>query len=769
MKQPLSAKKATSFAHSGDLPATCCDWALRKVWLAAILSMPVTAALAVDTTLTPSGFTGLSITPNAHLVPWGRFEATYDNQLPGNVSDTRGHNFVGGFGLLPNIEVVGRLAANSLHSNCFTQGCGARDLSASFKAGIGLDAANRFRVAAGMTDVGGTVTYFRSYYGVLTYNEGPVELSGGLAKRSGNGVGGSRAPLNGPFGSAAWQPLPLVRGHVEYTDRNAWAGLRLFAPDQWLPEGWLGSVGVNQRLTHSTLTAKSWWSVALSIPLYKVPDLSRGGPRAPLPALGSGQYPLPSYEARALPAGAVTGAESPAGQAVESPVGTATAVVSTLVAPTAALDDDQLVGLAAALKAKGLGDISVGRMPDKSIAVLVNNASYKWNSIDALGVALGTVARTLGTFKAGYRLILTERQIPLVAVTGQTDCLSRWVNNETQNCSAGELSTPGKGALEPLHAGVSWVVQGLQPGWKTVRLGFSPVLRTSFGTELGVLDFSAGANASLTLPLWRGASVEYSRNVPLARTSDYQAQGAFGNRRVLSATERLALTQTARLPLESWFSLGDEAKAAQRGLNGLTVQATVGRVGTVFDGVHGAVRWEPGEGLHRLTAQGGIFRNADFNKIGTVNQTLRTARPTLLNYRYALMPTRTYLEATAGQFMSNDRGLQLGMRQWFSDVAVNLFYRRTSFANTGARSFAGIEFSVPIGPRSDYRPSDFFQVGGTQRFSHTVETLVGGFNFVSPGYGVLPPVPSIEATFNSDRASLAYFEDNMRRIRDAAR
>ena len=750
MKQFLTAAKPSHPVPSG----LCLEPSWRTAWLAAAMSLPITAALAVDTTLTPGGFTGLSITPNAHLVPWGRLEATYDNQLPGIVSDPSGHNFVVGFGLLPNVEVVGRLAANTLQSNCFTQGCGARDLSASFKAGIGLDAANRYRLAAGMTDVGGNVTYFRSYYGVLSYNEGPVELSGGLAKRSGAGINGSKSPLNGPFGSAAWQPLPLVRAHVEYTDRNAWGGLRLFAPGQWLPEGWIASVGVNQRLTNTTLTAKSWWSVALSIPLYKVPDLARSGPQAPLPVLAAGQYPLPSYEARVLPESA------PAGVAP---------VLSTFVPPAAVLDDRQLVALAAALKAKGLGDISVGRMPDNSVAVLVNNASFKWNSIDALGVALGAVSRTLGSFKTGYRLILTERQIPLVAVTGQTDCLSRWVNNEAQSCAAGELSTPGKGALEPLHAGASWVMQGLQPGWKTARLGFSPVLRTSLGTELGVLDLSLGANASLTLPLWRGASVEYSRNVPLANSSDYDKQGVFGNRRVLSATERLAVTQTVRVPLEQWLAPGDEAKAAQRGLGGLTAQATVGRVGTVFDGAHGAVRWEPGEGLHRLTAQGGMFRNADFNKIGGISQTLQTARPMLLSYRYALMPTRTYFETTAGQFMGNDRGLQVGMRQWFSDVAVNVFFRRTSFSNSGAKSFAGIEFSVPIGARSDYRPSDFFQVGGTQRFSHTVETVVGAANFVTPGYGVLPPVPSIDATFNSDRSSLAYFEDNIRRIRDAAR
>ena len=119
--------------------------------------------------------------------------------------------------------------------------------------------------------------------------------------------------------------------------------------------------------------------------------------------------------------------------------------------------------------------------------------------------------------------------------------------------------------------------------------------------------------------------------------------------------------------------------------------------------------------------------------------------------------------------MNNDRGFQLGLRQWFSDVAVNVYYKRTSFSNAGARKFVGLEFSMPIGPRQDKFISDFFQVSGTTRFAHSIETLVGGLNIVTPGHGAMPPVPSIDATFNSDRASLVYFEDNIRRIRDSAR
>ncbi len=709
-------------------------------------------SLAQPTTLTPAGYTGLGITPNAHLLGWGRAEATYDSQLPGVVRDPSGHNFVLGFGLLPNLEVAGRLASNSLGRNCFTESCGTRDLSASGKVGIGLDAANRFRIAAGAADIGGAATNFRTYYGVLTYNQGRLEASAGLAKRSGARANVSESPLHGPFAAAAWQPLPWIRGHVEYTDGNAWAGVRLFAPAQWLPEGWQAYAGANLRLNDNTLSRRSWITAGVSIPLYKVPDLRRDAPKAPLPGLSGGQLPQPTYEARSLPAPA-------------TPPASAAAVTPALPVP-----DSRLHELASALQAKGLEDISVGRMPDGTLAVRANNATYNWNSADALGAALGSIARSLGDTPAGYRLILTQRQTPLVAVTGQTDCLRQWIDNDTAACAGGQLSTPGTGALERLHDGAAWAVRNQQPSWQTLRVALSPVLRTNVGTEVGALDYSAGLNVGLQLPLWNGASVEWRRNLPVANTSDYEPSGVFGFRRVRNETERLALVQTVRLPLERWLAPGDDMRALRWGLAGLTAQAAVGRVGSSFDGVHGALRWEPGEGRHRLGAQAGYFHNSRFGTGAFVGP--RHAKPLLASYRYNVTPTRTYLEATGGQFMNNDRGFQLGLRQWFSDVSVSAYYRRTRFTGDTARQFVGVEISVPIGPRRDMTPARHVQVTGTPRFTHGVETLVrdpNSNNAVRPGFGLLPPAPSLDATFNSDRAGLVYFEDNIRRIRDAAR
>jgi len=724
-----------------------------------LLAAATVPAMAVDTTMTQAGYTGLGITPNAHLLGWGRFEATYDNQLPGIVRTTpgavrgpEGHNYVAGFGMFPNLEIAGRLAANTNSTNCFVApGCGLRDLSASAKVGIGLDTRGRFRVAAGVTDVGGAATNFRTYYGVLTLNEGPLEASAGLARRSGTRAG-SIAPLHGPFAAAAWQPLPWVRAHLEYTDKNAWAGVRLFAPQQWLPEGWSAYVGANQRLNSNNLTQRSWWTAGISIPMFKVPDLPGNAAKAPLPALASTQQPAPQYEARTLPPAAPA---APAAPVVAA--GAAPAAVPVAPAPLRAeVTQAQLESLAAGLRDKGLEDIHVGRMPDRSVAVRVENRNYTWNSVDAVGAALGAISRALGDTSSGYRLVVTQRQTPLVAVTGQANCLRDWLANAAPTCTAGQLVTPGGGQIDGVLAGVAWDIRAQEPVWEKLRLTMSPVLRTSVGTELGALDYALGINVGLQAPLWAGAVAELRQDVPLSNSDDFEAGRGFGSRRIRSGIERAALTQMLRLPADHW------------GMTGLSAQVSVGRFGMDYDGVTGAVRWEPGEGRHRVSAQAGWFRNRWPGVTGNLGP--RNAYPTLASYRYNVAATRTYLEATGGQFMSNDRGIQLGLRQWFSDVSLQAYYKRTKSSGSPTRQLIGLEVSVPIGPRRDTAKLGPLHLTGTPRFAHSVETVVRNTNnAVRPGVAALPPTPQLDATFNSDRASLLYFEDNMRRIRDAAR
>jgi hypothetical protein len=726
--------------HSGK-------WA---VLLAAASSMP---AFAVDTTFTAAGFTGLGVTPNAHLLNWGSAEAVYDNQLPGVVRNPSGHNYVLGFGLLPNLEVSARLAANENSSNCFVApGCGTRDLSASGKVSIGLDPANHWRVAVGATDLGGSVTYFRSYYGVLTFDEGPLQASGGLAKRSGRGSSGSKAPISGPFVAAAVQPVSALRAHLEYSDGNAWTGVRVFAPAEWLPDGWAASVGANVRLTKNNLSERSWWTASLSIPLYKVSRSVRPAQDGPDASARPFAQSVPSTQV------------VPGATLVVPPPAAATAVAT---APQLVPDAARLEALAAALQKNGFDGISLGYTPLGALAVRVNNAGYQWNVADAVGAALGVIAHELGNARLGYSLLVAQSQIPLVAVTGQVNCLREWLGGTPNQCTAGELTTPGVMALDAAHAGVNWVVRDFAPAWKKVRIEVSPVLRTTLGTEVGVLDYDLGARLGARLPLWSGAAADVAVIGSMARSSDFEAGRVFGQRRIRSGLETATFTQTMQLPMEQF--VGPMLGSWQ--LTGLSGQVTVGRVGSFYDGALGSLRWEPGDGRQRLSGSAGIFRNNEyaggFGPLGT----LRRATPVFASYRYSFTRTRTDTELTGGRFMNNDSGIQLGLRQWFNDISVSAFYRRSSFPGQTTRKAIGVEFALPIGPRRDYQPSEHVQVGGTPRFTHRVETASGetGGNPLRTGAGVRPPVPGLDGVFNQDRSGLAYFEDNVPRIREVAR
>lgn len=750
-------------------------------WAGAFFSTASGYSLAmVDATMGPAGFTGLAITPSARILDWGVFSFSYDNQLPGIADRTSGHNFVGAFGLLPNLEIAGRIATNEINSNCYIY-CGARDLSGSGKFGIGLDAAGRYRIAAGVTDLGGKVNYFRSYYGVATYSGDSLDISLGVAKRKGDGIAigtgviGSESPLHGPFGSVAYQPTKWMQANIEYSDSNSWAGLKLFAPDVWLPRGWKAFAGLNLRLNKNSYTERSWASIGVSIPLYTVPSLNSNVPKGTSLEIPRGASTLPVYEALVLPK------EGSLPNTKEGDVSTAASAIedvrinSSENIPPRFVSDEQLRLLALKLRDKGFEDISVGRTPAGVIAVRLNNAIYNWNSLDALGVALGIMAENLGSQRIGYSLILTQRQLPLVAVTGQSNCLREWVNSAKSSCTAGQLYTPGVQNLEMLHEGVGWSVSGMAPSWKSFRIGLAPVVNTAVATEYGLLDYSFGAKISFVQPLWSGAYAELRRIIPLADSDDYKENKVYADSRLRNVTDRAILTQTLNLPLDRWIPGLDSATAARWGVTGVSVQGTAGRINEHYDGVHGEIRWEPGEGRHRFGLELGRFDNSDYQQViygPILSNEPKTAKPFLASYRYAYSPTRTYFELSGGQYMFGDRGFYAGMAQWFGDVAVSLYYRRTKFEqDASARQFVGVQVSMPIGPRKDMNPTGHFQITGNQRVGYGVETLVRAntLNYITLGHGVVPSVPTLNEIFNSDRAGLIYFEDNMRRIRDAAR
>lgn len=725
--------------------------------------------------LSAAGYSGLAVTPDARLLRWGTMGLAYDNAVlgatPGSRHGTDGHNLVAGFGLLPNLEITGRVASSTLDENCYVTNCGVRDLSFNFKAGLALDKAGQWKVAGGITDLGGAATLFRSYYGVLSYTDGKLpfgefDASAGWARRDQARANRPAAPLDGPFASAAYRPWSWLQGSVEYVDGGSWAGARLYAPSSWLPEGWSAHLGANVRLHGDDRTPRNWFSVGLTVPLYKVPTVrpaptSTGAPGA-LVAPAAPDPAAPSPNAREF---------SPAGLPPSAPL---QAVAQSLAAPSSqdvqagarSIDDERLSRLADALVAKGFEDVDVGRLANGAVAVRINNATYNVNTADALGVALGVVARELATDRADYRLVLTQRQLAVVGASGRADCLAQWIVRETPSCTAVGLHAPGQDEVDALVAGAAWAVEGRAPSWHTARVSVQPVLRSALATEYGAFDYSLGLRATLQQPLWSGAYAEVSHIAPMAESDDYRDGGVFARSRIENDTDRILVHQSLRLPLERLFA--DREAASRRGASALTAHVAAGRFDSNYRGLFGELRWEPGAGDHRLALEGGRFeRTTYYDQVLPID-----TRSLLGSYRYAYRPTNTYFEASAGQFMYGDVGVRLGVKQWFHDVAVSMYWRRSKFDWANAsRDVAGIEISIPFTPRKDMSPTHHIQVTGVPRWSYAVETVVGeGRNSVGVGVaqGVRPNAATLDATFNSDRAGLAYFQANLPRIRSAA-
>lgn len=730
--------------------------------LTVLISAAALPALAVQSEVTSAAFTGLGITPNAKVLGWGHIGAGYESQLPGNVTflprvpGPSGHTYTLGFGLLPNVEVVGRLATNTYSTNCLAERCGTRDLAGSGKLSLPLDRTGTWRAAAGVTDFGGAVTYARSYYGVLTYDPGWWQVTAGVAKRSGPGVFGSKSPLNGPVLSAAIQPLEAIRAHVEYTDGQAWAGARVYAPSAWLPVGWQLSAGVMRRLTDNRLTDRSWFALGLALPLYRTDGSAASTPRTAVAA------PSPSVIAQSPPH--VSDARTAAAPTADAPLELPAAARPVAAAPV--FDADAARQLAEKLWAAGLDDVATGISDGGSIVVRAGTGVFRTNSADAVGAALGVVAREFAPGKAGYRLVVTQRGVPIVGITGRADCLSDWIRGDN-NCTAGELSTPGFAPVERIQRDAHWLHDSRETGGAgRLRVQLAPVIRTAVGTELAAVDFSIGASIGAQVPVWTGGLLDGVVTVPIDQSNNFEPGFTFGANRVKRRVDRLALSHVWHLPVERYFP-------DLSGAHSVTAQISAGRYAGIYDGGFGGVRWEPGDGRHRVSIDGGVFSNNQMGSPENPWPRLRRAEPLYAGYRYSFLPTRTDFEFSGGQFLTNDRGIQFTMRQWFDDVNVSLYYKRTSFPiDVKPVQVLGIQFTLPLGPRKDVQLGDSVQLGGTSRFGHgletTIRTGVAG-NPISAGRGQAIPAPSLNDVMNYDRLGLAWWQDNLRHVRSAAR
>ena len=717
-------------------------------WRAGTLAAGVAVAQAqpVVPGLSAVGAAGAALTPSAAPLAPGQLLLGYDTALPGLRMAPRGHNIGLAVGLLPGLELSGRLATNDLQCNAYGLGTNPcrqplqRDLSASFKLG------HRFThpawpgwglaASVGATDLGGAATNYRSWYGVLGVDHGPWAATAGLA----HGVSAT-SPLDGGFASLQWRAAEWLQLQAEAIGSRQWVGARLMLPARWQSAGVQPWLALQHSLQADDLTPRQWWAVGLSLALGHP---GAGPARAPVADAAAPARPV-------APGGVVAEAATPA-VAVPAQPPRARALAS---GPFAAPEGPAWAAtLASQLAAAGFEDVSVG-LGAARLVVDAENSGYQWNNLDALGVALGLVSRSAAPAPGVVDLRLRQRGIVVLRAVGGAACIADWLRGADRCDDGGTLRLLAGARAQADVAEAAWWVHRQRAAFGRPRLLLSPDIDSRVGTEYGTLDASVGLNLQLQLPLWRGASADVAYVHALGHSADYDAGGPFADFRIDSQLYRVMLHQAVDIA------------------PGLAARVAAGRLFKRLDGGLVELRWQPGDGAHRVAVEAARFnhRQVDFVKQSAMG-----------SYRWFMAPLQTAVEVQGGRFWHGDRGAMGVLRHWFGDVSVALYLRRSRFepdapalySPYGSRfvNAAGVEFSFPLTPRREH-VGQWLQLRGAERFSYGVASVVGqkNTNFLTPWFGRFAPVPLglAGSVDNSDRGSQAYLESNLGRVREAWR
>jgi hypothetical protein len=670
---------------------------INKRIFASLLFIP---AISVSQVVSSNGFSGAGVVPFASVISSGTATVSFDPTLPG-AANTKGYNTQIGLGLYEGLELVGRLATNDQRCNMFQVGaCPAntiRDFSASLKWSLPLDwlKQNNAHLAMGVTDVGGAASYFKSYYAVASKEIGPFELTIGQAKAMAN-----YALLNGSFGGLTYRPAEWLDLNVQKVGSNSWAvaSLQIGIPNTQAN----GYITLNQRLTDAPVTEKQWVGVGVSVPLDGSVNRKKD------------RHQNISSQAQSYKS-------------------------------IANLRPEDLYGR---LQVKGFYKPIISEK-QKQLTIEIENTAYAWNTVDAVGVALGVIAETHGNVAGQtFELQVTSRGISQAVVTGDAPCLKRWLEID-EVCGSLSIRSGLQRANNKVGLGEINISQllGLTNWTFRPELVISPTLVSSIGTEFGSFDMDGGLNINVVLPLWTGATVETNQVKPIGiGTRGFEQGGVFYESRLKRATSRTLFHQLVSVP-----SINTQARLS------------LGTAYTTWNGHQLETSTQSDNGRHRLGLAVGSFKNDILPASNHKNYELAT-------YRYAhddRMSTVT--ELNTGKYWGGDKGWSIGQRFWHGDTALNIYLRRTRMTESAPFvSFAGLQFSIPITPRVN-KGLQHAALRGTNQWTYTLESRVfDRENLLTGGYGEVPRIgDSLVQTFNRDRNSTRYLESSLVRAKSA--
>ncbi|ALO33653.1 hypothetical protein CMT41_02190 [Colwellia sp. MT41] len=691
---------------------------MKRCILFALALLPVvTVAAEPKASMSFQGYSGLINTPTATLFTEGTFYLQYGNQVETRDGYRHGDNYNFGIGLWEYVEVSGRLA----EYKDSVSGSGPTDLSANIKLGMPFIPKDWFSLALGMQDVGGAANYFDAQYVVASKNLfDDVNVSLGLGKSDSN-----QGRLDGVFAGIAWQPYEWVKLSAEYDAADTQLALHISSPKSWLNSGIQLTTDLLVSSSNEALKDDFYYGLGLTIPL----DFNGANTSSPYREQNSNLVHTQAY----------------------SPLDVQSGVIER--SATA----ERLLVLELLAK-EGFEAIEVAEADYNTVYVELENHVYNRNQIDGLGVALGILSKHIQHNYSHFKLVLKEREIPILVVKGS---LAEYDAFLTDNQPLKlDISTDTFGSQ---RINTTAALQDSNSLWFKPRITFWPGLVTRVGTEFGVFDASLALISHLEVPLWPGATITAQHTKQIAETTNFKDGEFFADDKQTTGLKQYSVHQTFALP----YSIKN--------------MASVGRYRDTYNYLANEVRWQSFAGSHKINLLTARYENQitpereHYQGCNILFPTCwKKAEPQqrdviVAKYRYYNAHFNASAEVQVGQYWQQDKGVVVKLERLFGDVTLNLTYKDTKVDNEEANQFIGLGFSIPLTPRKDYN-NKYFQVRGKPKWQYSVNTLVGkSHNNLTPGSGDSTQLfYNLDSTFyNNNRLGSEYIYENSNRLRQA--
>jgi len=675
--------------------------------LSATLSTGAAAGTSLPDTfqMAPAGYSGAINTPTADVLPFGSAVVGLTNSVPELTRNRPGVGGYGtsnvGFGLLPGLELVGRLSFfGDLQCNAFASGglCkpGLRDLSMSGKYQLPLTLPLNTRLAVGFTDYGGdAAVYFRQLYAVGTSSYGPVDASVGVSKGS-QGIAG-RSLMDGVFGNLTLRVNDQLAVVLESDTQAKRLGAHYVQP---LTRDMDLQLGYSHKVSGAATQHTNQFTAALRFQMDKKLRLA---------------------SQKQQPAWAANPAET-----------------------TPATLDQRALALSSRLAANGFANIHIAALPaanGQPVMWWVQADPVGWRKDHQQALGAGLVQWMLGSEAddAEVVLSLTYMGQPTTSVHTSRNCLNGFAMGQ-DSCGKGpalrffsgkRLPQRLQTALKPNTASpMDTLVGNAAPyAWKPqFELGAS--IRSTIGTEVGLADYSAALDVGAQMQLGDLSPLgEWSKGwmwqgnvlLPVARSQDFDKGGVhyqIGHPKTEVDQALLSYMRTIDTPLA----------------NNVAVQASVGAINSYSRGGQLDAVWMNTLGDWRVGGTLGAYSRS--NAAGMRS----TETPALLSVRRSVLAGNWQLEGTVGTFLAGDTGFKAASHHWFGDYKLSFFIQdsKGQAATMPKRRFAGFQVSLPLGPKAS-TDTGWGNVRGQDRMAWGVKTKVGeGSTILTFGYAEVP-------------------------------